>query len=265
MTTLTLTLPTVSVGPTRASLVVVSAVHTAWFVGGTERAALSGLEQRLRALWTVEALTLRPLTQHLAALTRAELTPRTWSLHCLTAVPHVAMVTHHSLVVATAFEQDTLLAALAGASDRALTLGAGERGAGPAVAPGGSSVAHTGGAGVLLPLLTVLVLLSRRQTGVGHTLGTALTRTNHQVLVRSAGDGFTLGHRALHLSIGADASRTQARLELLPVTKLSVLPATRASVADTLRTTLALRCVEPVVLGTVQSRTGQSRTGHSSP
>ena len=45
---------------------------------------------------------------------------------------------------------------------------------------------------------------------------------------RSAGDGLALGHRALHFSIGADASRTQARLKLLPVTKLSALPATRA-------------------------------------
>lgn len=211
----------------------------------------------------MDLLALRCLTQHLSSVTGAELAPGARSRR--RAVPHVSVVAHRPLVVTAAFGPDTLLAALARASHSALPLLAGEGRAGATVALGLSSVAHTRGAGVLLPLLTVLVLLSRRQTGVGHTLRTALAWTDHQVFIRFAGDWFTLGHRALRLSVRAHTPRTEAGLELLPVPVLFVLPTTRASVADTLGAALSLWGVKSVIWGTVHSGTGQGRTGDTVP
>lgn len=106
----------------------------------------------------MDLLTLRSLTQDLASVTGAELAPGS---RCGGNVPHVSVITRSPLIMAAAFGPDTLLTALARASDGALPLGAGQRGAGAAVAPGLSSVTHTGGAGIFLPLFSMLVLLSR--------------------------------------------------------------------------------------------------------
>lgn len=121
------------------------------------------------------------------------------------------MVTDNTLVQTGPFGGDALVAAMSVTPHLRETLFTGDRWTGVGETSGLPVVTLTGGAGVFVPLLSVLVLSSCRQTGIRHTLWTALTSTDHQVFTRFTDDRLTLGHRTLNVSVAAQTLRAQTR------------------------------------------------------
>lgn len=228
-----------SVGPPGQVLVGLPLVDTSRFHRGAFRATFPRQVNELRALWAVDPSTLGPLAEHLAPVAGAELAPG--------GVPHVAVVTHGALIQAAPLGGGALVAAPPGPPHFGVALVAGEGPTGVGVASGLTSVAHTCGAGVLLPLLAVLILFPSRQTRVGDTLRTALAGRDHQVLMRLAGDLPTLRHRTLDLAVAADTSGAAAGFPLLAVPVGDALPGARGSVASTLRAALSSRCERTLI------------------
>lgn len=148
------------------------------------------------------------------------------------------MVTNNILVQAASFGRNTFITALTDTLNFGLTLVTDDWPTGACVAFRLTSVTHTCGAGVLLPLLTMLVLFPSRQTGVGHTLWTAVARLDHQVLMWFAGHLPTLHHRTLDSPAGAEASGTKAGAPLLSIPVDNPLPGAGISASATLGTAL---------------------------
>lgn len=178
------TLSASAISPSSEVLVGTPLVHAGRFGRGTLRAALSWQVNELGSLRAFNTTTLSPLAEDLTPVAGTELTAR--------AVPHVSMVTHRALIEAASLGSRTFITAPSSTLHFGLTLVTGDGPTGVCVAFRLTPVTHTCGAGVLLPLLTVLVVFTSRQTGVGHTLRTTLARLDHQVLMRFAGHLLTL-------------------------------------------------------------------------
>lgn len=176
----------IDISPSSRVLVGFPLVHTGGFLGGALRAALPRQVNKLQSLWALDLFTFGPLTEDLTPVAGTELAAG--------AVPHVSMVTHRPLIKAAPLGGGAFVTTLTGTLHFGLTLLAGERPTGAGLAFGLTADTHTCGAGVFLPLLAVLVLFTSGQTGVGHTLRTALAWLDHQVLMRFAGHLLTLSH-----------------------------------------------------------------------
>lgn len=172
------------------------------------------------------------------------------------------MVTHGVLVQAAALGGHALLATLARPPHSGLALLTGEVRTGVCVTARLSTVTHTRGAAVFLPLLAVLVLLPGRQTGVSHALWTALTWPNHQVLTGLAGHRLAQGSRTLDLAVVTHTLGTQTGPPLLPITIHRLLPRAGGSVAGTLGAALPRGGEQALVWPTVERRTGAGGAGH---
>lgn len=231
-------------------------MHTGRFDGGGALwAAFPRQVNQLRSLWALHSSTLGPLTENLTPVTAAELAAG--------AVPHVSMVTHCALVQAASLGSGTFVTAATGSFHFGLTLVTGDGLTGVCVTFGLTPVTHTCGAGVLLPLLSMLMLCPCRQTGVGHTLRTALTRLDHQVLIWFAGHLLTLCHRTLDVPAPADTSGAAAGRPLLSIPVAPPLPGARLSVASTLGAALPGRGEEAVIPRAGERWAGQSAAGHT--
>lgn len=240
----TLTIPATAIAPSSQVLVGFPLVQTGGFGRGTFRAALPRQADKLRSLGTLNTSTLGPLAEDLTPVAVTEFAAR--------AIPHVSMVTHRPLVQAASLGGGAFITALTSALHFGLTLGTGSGLTGVCVALRLTPVTHTCGAGVLLPLLAMLVLFTSRQTGIGHTLRTAAAWLDHQVLMRFAGHLLTLCYRTPDFPVAADTSGAEAWLPLFTVSVCSALPGARLSIAATLGAAFSSWGERALVRGTAE-------------
>lgn len=252
---LTLTLPTRSVSP--ASLVLVRKIleHTGSCHGNTVRTALPLQAHHFLSLLAGQAATLGVPADHLTSLAGAELAAR--------PVPHVSMVTQRAVVETRALDRHAFLTALAGPAGLRLTLWTGDVWAGVCVTARLSTVTHTCGAGIFLPLFSMLVLFSSRQTGVGDTLRTAAPGSNHQVLLGLTGDWLALGSRAGDVAVLTDTPGAGRGAPHIPMTVELTLHRAGGSSVDTEGAAVSSGGAEGLVGGAEEGRAGERGAGNT--
>lgn len=221
------------------------------------RTALPLQVHHFLSLLAAQAATLCIPADHLTSLAGAELAAR--------PVPHVSVVTQRPVIETGAPGRHALLTALAGPTCLGLTLGTGDVLAGVCVAARLSEVAHTCGAGILLPLFSMLVLFPSRQTGVGDTLRTAAPGRYHQVLFRLAGDWLALGSRAGDVTVLTDTPGAGGGAPHIPVTVELTLHRAGGSSVDTERAAMSCGGAEGLVGGAGEGGTGEGGAGHTPP
>lgn len=230
-------------------------VHTGRGNGRALWAALVGKVNQLLSLLAFYQATLSVLTEDLASLAGAELTAR--------PVPHIAMVTDGALVQAVSLGGSALITALSCPLHFGLALFTSDRKTGVCVTARLALLTHACCAAVLLPLFSVLILFSSRQTWVGYTLWTAVSRSDHLVLKRFADYRLALGHRALLLSVAAHTLGAWTGPPFLSIPIGMTIQGAGCSIAGTLGAALFCRGEGALVSSTAERGAGARAAGHS--